>query len=176
MNGFFRRQLALYAEYHRDLRNRVTHYLAMPAVFVAVLLPLSLWRIPLGSLDVSLAMLLLIPAIIGWIALDAGIGIALLAAIVPLVLITEMIARIAPVGGVLSIAALLLAAGIGLLFVGHAVFERRKPALADNLFQVFIGPMFVMAEIMVALGLRPDLVAAMQNGPAANTGSRAAGA
>ena len=41
-------------------------------------------------------------------------------------------------------------------FVGH-VFEGRRPALMDNLFQAFIGPMFIMAEALMALGLRRDL-------------------
>ena len=30
--------------------------------------------------------------------------------------------------------------------LGHA-WEGRRPALADNLFQAFIGPMFIMAEV-----------------------------
>jgi uncharacterized membrane protein YGL010W len=37
--------------------------------------------------------------------------------------------------------------------VGH-VFEGKRPALVDNLFQALIGPMFLMAEIFVWLGLR----------------------
>jgi uncharacterized membrane protein YGL010W len=41
-------------------------------------------------------------------------------------------------------------------FLGHA-FEGRRPALMDNLFQAFIGPMFIMAEFLMMLGLRRDL-------------------
>jgi len=41
-------------------------------------------------------------------------------------------------------------------FVGHA-YEGRRPALVDNLFQAFIGPMFLVAETFIALGLREDL-------------------
>jgi uncharacterized membrane protein YGL010W len=37
--------------------------------------------------------------------------------------------------------------------VGH-VFEGKRPALVDNLFQALIGPMFLMAEVFVWLGLR----------------------
>ena len=39
---------------------------------------------------------------------------------------------------------------------GHA-FEGRRPALADNLFQAFIGPMFIMTEVLMMLGFRRDL-------------------
>jgi uncharacterized membrane protein YGL010W len=44
-----------------------------------------------------------------------------------------------------------------LQIVGHAQFEHRKPALLDNPMHLLIGPMFVMAKLVVALGFRPDL-------------------
>jgi len=37
-------------------------------------------------------------------------------------------------------------------FVGH-VFERRKPAFADDVVGLLVGPMFVVAEWLIALGL-----------------------
>jgi len=43
MNDFFRRQLAIYAGYHRDERNRLTHTFGIPIIFLAVVLPLSSW-------------------------------------------------------------------------------------------------------------------------------------
>jgi uncharacterized membrane protein YGL010W len=44
--------------------------------------------------------------------------------------------------------------------VGHA-FEGRKPALADNLLQIFIAPVFLVAEIAFMLGLRKNVHDAM---------------
>jgi len=41
--------------------------------------------------------------------------------------------------------------------VGH-VFEGRKPALADNLFQIFVAPIFLIAEIFFALGFKRDVL------------------
>ena len=43
-----------------------------------------------------------------------------------------------------------------LQLVGH-VFEGRKPALADNLFQIFVAPIFLAAEVFFALGYKPGL-------------------
>jgi len=40
--------------------------------------------------------------------------------------------------------------------VGH-VWEGKRPALMDNLFQAFIGPMFIMAEVLMLLGIKSDL-------------------
>jgi uncharacterized membrane protein YGL010W len=42
--------------------------------------------------------------------------------------------------------------------IGHAVFEGRKPAFMDDLSHTLIGPMFVVAKVLVRLGLRRDLV------------------
>lgn len=33
----------------------------------------------------------------------------------------------------------------------------RKPALLDNIFQVFAAPMFVVVEVLFMLGWRPQL-------------------
>jgi uncharacterized membrane protein YGL010W len=52
--------------------------------------------------------------------------------------------------------AVLFVGGWVFQLVGHA-FEGRRPALMDNLFQAFIGPMFMMAEVLMMLGLRRDL-------------------
>ena len=46
--------------------------------------------------------------------------------------------------------------------VGH-VFEGRRPALVDNLFQsIFIAPIFLCAELFFALGYKPQLHTAVQ--------------
>ena len=47
-----------------------------------------------------------------------------------------------------------------LQFVGHH-YEGKRPALVDNIFQGFIGPMFLVAETMVVMGRRTDLAEAM---------------
>jgi uncharacterized membrane protein YGL010W len=52
--------------------------------------------------------------------------------------------------------AILFVGGWILQLVGH-VFEGRKPALADNLFQIFVAPIFLAAEVFFALGYKPEL-------------------
>jgi uncharacterized membrane protein YGL010W len=165
MQHIFRRQIARYAEYHRDPRNGAAHLIGIPLLFVATLVPLALWRVPMGGIEISIGSLLLVPAVMLWLALDVGVGLAMLIAIVPLAVAAEWIARSTGSVGAWSVALLLLLAGAACLFVGHAVFERRKPALADDLAQMFIGPMFVTAQVLVALGLRRDLAPLLQCKP-----------
>ena len=43
-----------------------------------------------------------------------------------------------------------------LQLVGH-VFEGRRPALVDNLLQIFVAPIFLMAEVFFALGYKPEV-------------------
>ena len=37
------------------------------------------------------------------------------------------------------------------------MYEGRKPALVDNLFQIFVAPIFLAAEVFFALGYKPRL-------------------
>ena len=77
MYRFFCRQLGFYARYHRDPRNCATHYLGIPMLFLAAILPLQASRIAVGSFQLPLAVVLVLPAVMGWMVLDLGVGAAL---------------------------------------------------------------------------------------------------
>jgi uncharacterized membrane protein YGL010W len=51
--------------------------------------------------------------------------------------------------------------GWALQLIGH-VFEGKKPALMDNFFQVFIAPIFLMAEVFFAFGYKRDVAERME--------------
>jgi uncharacterized membrane protein YGL010W len=57
--------------------------------------------------------------------------------------------------------AVLFVGGWILQLVGH-VYEGRRPALTDNLFQIFVAPIFLCAEIFFALGYKPALHSAVE--------------
>jgi uncharacterized membrane protein YGL010W len=81
----------------------------------------------------------------------------------------EWIARSEPAGRTLLIALMCFVAGWLFQIVGHAVFERRKPAFLDDLSQMLIGPMFLAAKALVGLGWRRDLADAL--GPGGELGT-----
>jgi uncharacterized membrane protein YGL010W len=159
MNSYFRQQLAVYARYHRDGRNCVLHCLGIPAIFLGVMIVLAFYQVTIGGYAVSIGSILVTFAAMVWIALDVGIGTAMLVVIAPLTFGAEWIARLDSVLGASAIAAALFVVGWAFQIMGHTVFERRKPAFLDDLSQMFIGPMFVMGKLLVALRLRPDLAA-----------------
>jgi len=100
--------------------------------------------------------------LIVWIVLDTTIGLAMLVAAIPLLLLATAIAdHFSPVA-VCSIAAALFVIGWTFQILGHSLFEHRKAAFLDNPMYLLIGPMFVVAKLLVALGLRPDLARLMQ--------------
>ena len=156
MRQIFHRQLAAYAQYHRDPHNCATHFVGIPMLFLAVIIPLEALRIPIVHHQVPLAMILMLPAIVGWIWLDLGVGAALLLLLFPLFVIAALVVR----HGLLlmwSTTALLFAVGWLFQLLGHSIFECRRPAFVDDLSLTVIGPMFIVAKWLVWLGLRSDL-------------------
>src|SRR6185436_9222034 len=82
-NNLFRRQLASYASVHRSGRNKATHFVGIPLIVFSLLLVLALWRVHPGGREVSMAMVVAIVAVLGWMALDLGIGLIMAAILVP---------------------------------------------------------------------------------------------
>ncbi len=163
MASLFERQLATYASYHRDERNRATHFIGIPAIVFSILVPLALAR----SGGVSAAMMVAAISVIGWIALDRVIGLAMVVAMVPMLIVAEWIARTYSSTTAWIVFAVFFVGGWIFQLVGH-MWEGRRPALADNLFQAFIGPMFIMAEVLMALGLKQELKATIEHAPRAS--------
>jgi uncharacterized membrane protein YGL010W len=95
-----------------------------------------------------------------YVFLDLALGLAMLAVFALLLYCAEMIA-VMPIRQSVGWFIVLFAGGWVVQLVGH-VFEGRKPALADNLFQIFVAPIFLCAEVFFALGYKPDLHASVQ--------------
>jgi len=130
-------EMAIYAAYHQDRRNKATHFVGVPLIMLALLIPLSFHRFELVGFHVTPAMLLAAALLAYYFVLDFALAVAMLAVLGALF-----------VGGWI------------LQLVGHA-FEGRRPALVDNLFQIFVAPIFLSAEILFALGYKPALRAAV---------------
>lgn len=150
--SFFQRQLATYASYHRDGRNRATHFIGIPLIVFSLFIPLAWLRFDLAGYDISAGMIVGLLALTLWIALDWAIGLAMILVLAPMWYFGERIAAAGMTAGWI-VFALAFVGGWIFQLVGH-VFEGKRPALVDNLFQALIGPMFLMAEIFVWLGLR----------------------
>lgn len=156
MNPFFVEQASMYLAYHRNPKNRATHFVGVPSIAFAILIPMA-WvgLFPVGGYMVSLATLFLVAVVALYLWMDAPLGLATGLFYLPILLAAEWAASQGLARGGAIFAAFFVGGWI-LQLIGHG-FEGRKPALVDNLFQIFVAPMFLMAEIFFALGLRREL-------------------
>jgi len=145
-------QMSIYAAYHRDRRNKATHFVGVPAIVFAILIPMSWVEIGAG---VTLAQVFVVAVLAYYILLDALLALATMVAVAALLYAAESAAAKGAASGWIWFG-IFFAGGWALQLVGHAV-EGRKPALADNLFQIFVAPIFLVAEVFFALGLKRDV-------------------
>jgi uncharacterized membrane protein YGL010W len=145
-------QMAVYTAYHRNPWNRLTHFVGVPVIIFSILIPMAWLRVPLGGIEITGAALFVAAVLVYYYLLDIPLALAMTAFIVPVTYFAEGVAR-APWQTGLTVFLATFAGGWVLQLVGH-VFEGRRPALADNLFQIFVAPIFLVAETAFALGLR----------------------
>lgn len=145
-------QMAVYAVYHRNRWNRFTHFIGVPAIVFALLIPMNWVSIGYG---LTLAHVFLCAILGYYFLLDAPLAAATTAVTCALYYAAKLAAGAGFASGWIWCGAFFVGGWIFQL-AGH-VFEGRKPALADNLFQIFIAPIFLVAELFFALGLKRDL-------------------
>src|SRR5919198_3043816 len=153
-------QMAVYSAYHQDARNRTTHFIGVPLIVLSLFIPLAWLRVDLSGVGVSAAMIVAAIVLAYYLALDVALGLAMVAIFGVLLWAGERIATFGSATG-WTWFAVLFVGGWVLQLVGH-VFEGRRPALTDNLLQIFVAPIFLAAEVFFALGYKAALHAAVQ--------------
>lgn len=148
-------EMAFYAAYHQDPRNKATHFAGVPLIMLAILVPLAWIRMDLFGFQITAAMLLAAAVLAYYFVLDAALAAAMLAVLVVLIWLAELIAA-RPAAQAWAWFGALFVGGWLLQLLGHA-FEGRRPALVDNVLQIFVAPIFLMAEVFFALGYKPEL-------------------
>ena len=146
-------QLSKYAEYHRDRRNIATHLVGVPMIVfaVGVLLNRPLFEVGGG--------VYLTPALVLWLLsslwyLSRGLGLVGLTTVVVNLWLFWAAHLLMDAS-----TAVWLAWGLGAFVLGWAIqfvghyWEGRKPAFADDLVGLLVGPAFVVGEALFALRL-----------------------
>jgi uncharacterized membrane protein YGL010W len=153
-------QMAFYAAYHQNARNKATHFVGVPVIILSLFIPLAWPRIDVAGLPLTAAMLFAAIVLAYYLILDFYLGVAMAALTLALVWLGQQIAALGA-GPAWAWFAALFVGGWVLQLVGHAC-EGRRPALTDNFFQIFVAPVFLCAEIFFALGYKPGLHRAVE--------------
>ncbi|PIT83316.1 DUF962 domain-containing protein [Limnohabitans sp. 15K] len=144
-----------YAHYHRDRRNIATHLAGIPLIFmsVGVLVLGPAWSVAGHTLTLAWALWALTSL---WYLSRGDVLLGVATSLVNGVLIAAA-HEVPPLAQSLGLA--VWQAGLGLFFIGWVLqfighyFEGRKPAFVDDLVGLLVGPMFVVGEVLMSLGM-----------------------
>jgi len=153
-------RMGFYAAYHQDARNKATHFVGVPMIVFGLFVALGWVRIEAGGVTFTAAMLLAAVVLAWYLVLDVPLALAMLVVNAVLLYLADRVS-VQPIGASLVWFAAFFFGGWIIQLIGHA-WEGRKPALVDNLFQIFVAPIFLAAEAFFALGYKPALHAAVQ--------------
>lgn len=153
--------LSRYAEYHRDERNIASHFLGVPMVVFALGVLFARPAFIVNGLALSPAWVVFAFASAWYLTRGSVVlGVAVSAATGALLLAAHQVAH--------SSVASTLGWGVGLFLLGWAIqlaghwYEGKRPALADDLASLLIGPLFVTAEALFMLGWNKPLMAEIE--------------
>lgn len=152
---WFLDQLGMYAAYHTDRRNQLTHYIGVPLIIFSLLLGLT--AVYIGSPLFSMAGFLLGLLLLAYIVAVPAVGILSVLLYTPL-LVLAIVATDLPDSQRWGLVAACFVGGWVIQFAGH-VFEGRKPAFIANILQLFMAPAFLAAELMFVAGFQKQLAA-----------------
>lgn len=148
-------QLVMYAKYHRDPRNIITHFIGIPMIVFAVAILLSKPTVMIGAFTLSPALVVVVLICAYYLRLSVSIGMLMSALMAACLYFAASFAALEMLAW--------LAWGIGLFvvgwvfqFVGH-FYEGKKPAFVDDLSGLAIGPLFVVSELLFMLGMYASL-------------------
>lgn len=152
----------MYAAYHRDFRNQMTHHVGVPMIVFSLMIlgaQVTLFNAPLGPVTLSGLLITLLLLVYIFSAPLVGVLCALIYGV--LLGVAQYIASFGADTAIMSFAVLFILGWI-IQFWGHS-FEGRKPALFDNALQIFMAPSFLVAEILFSMNMQQELKAEMQH-------------
>ena len=130
-----------YAAYHRTPGNKFFHRLGIPMIMLTLIGMLT--RVNLVKTDeitIDAAMLLIAAAQVYYLMLEWRIGLAMLAVSIGFYFL----------GGAMPmwLNVSLFVLGWILQFIGHSVYEKKKPAFFTNFVHLLIGPLWILNDVV----------------------------
>ena len=153
--------LVQYATYHRDRRNIASHFVGVPMIVFALGVLLAKPAFALAGWALTPAWVVFAAAAAWYLTRgNLQLGLAVTAVVGVLVALAQRFGD-SGMGTWLGCGIGALALGWLIQFIGH-YYEGKKPAFVDDIMGLIIGPLFVVAEVVFALGLRASVLQAIE--------------
>lgn len=144
-------QLSNYKSLHLNQTNLKTHFFGVTVIVWSVMTLFSLVTIADTNITLTIAAF---PFLIAYYcAMHLRMGIAMLLGMGAILLAAHAAAQF-PYAGFAAV--LVFVIGWIFQFIGHH-YEKAKPAFFTDIMQLLIGPFFLMAELLWALGFEKEL-------------------
>jgi uncharacterized membrane protein YGL010W len=150
-------QLQSYATYHHDSRNKLTHFFGVPLVIFSLFVFLGWFRfvhtpeIPFATG----ASIFYLAVFVYYLCLDWKLALVQAPLTLAILWLADRVSLLPFSESLLAFLATMII-GWSIQLLGH-FFEGKRPALLDNLLQIFNAPLFLTVEILLLLGWRKDL-------------------
>ena len=133
--------LAHYGESHRNPRNEVIHFIAIPVIMLSIVGLLF-------ALHPYVAYAFVAASMVYYARLSAVFLFSMaIISLMALVLVHAMGAQVLPVCAALFVGAWILQ------FIGHRI-EGKKPSFFEDIQYLWVGPLFVLSRLFLRLGIR----------------------
>ncbi|MDN3653444.1 DUF962 domain-containing protein [Thalassotalea ponticola] len=147
------RLLSIYKSVHLNKHNVITHFIGIPLILWSAALLFATFSVEIFSIKTNAMQLLAVLIFAYYLILDVKLGSVAILLIGPIWLHAQSYAASE---NAYWLAALVFVIGWIFQFIGH-YYEKAKPAFFDDLKQLLIGPLFLVAELCFALGLFTSL-------------------
>ena len=142
--------LDAYGESHQNPINKKIHWICVPLIMLSLLGLLWMLKIPIlnKSEYLNATTLLIFLVSIYYLRLSIPMGIGMLVISVIMICIIILMNNL----GVIPYISIFIVAWIG-QFIGHKI-EGKKPSFFEDLQFLLIGPLWILSQVYVALGIR----------------------
>jgi uncharacterized membrane protein YGL010W len=147
-------QLSTYKSVHLNKKNIQTHFIGVPLIIFSIAMVLATLSFDINAtrfdmtINFSLATVVAISVLFYYLLLSPPLALLALILFGPIVYGANYAAS---VDNHLFVALTIFIVGWVIQFIGH-FYEKAKPAFVDDLNQLLIGPLFLIAEIYQLLG------------------------
>lgn len=150
-------QARSYAQYHQKKETFYTHLVGVPLIIFGLMIFLGFFQLIVpGVMKTTLANIATLILLGYYFLLRWPLALFACPIFFLMLWISHIISHAGPTSFALWTLAIVLVVGVLLQVIGH-IIEGKKPAFMDNFSQIFIAPLFLIAEVCFMAGIMSNL-------------------